>query len=357
MVAADPDQQGVFVLVGDQEDRVFLVPVGPVIEVGQGDEVVVVGADHRVAGIGAGHLGRAAGAQGRKVAVQPVVERGIGDADGRVLDLELIGGAAVVQPIERTQRTQGDEVAVTGRVVDVQRPAKPPGAGIGIAAIVCVDAAGKARSGGQVDGQVGGADLGARAERRLHQDAGNVRQDQQAPFERAAGHDIAAVQAAENTVGQMVGKVGVVVQADLAVVALDHHDGHGAGLDVLGGQIGLGDEIAAPVIEVRNPGGHFPQIAQVQLTAGPEAGDGDQFGFRKKCLAAHVQRLDQHLRPRGPQVACLVAAIDPDVGNGSFRLWRRGNLLELAAGADHRWRRGQCVAGRQQDARRQRGRE
>ncbi len=164
VVAADPDLERVFVLVDDREDGVFLVPEGAVVEVAQQLEVVVVGTDQRVAGEDAGHLRRAAGAQAGKGAVQPIVEGGVGNPDRRVLNLGLVGDAAVIQPVERTQRAQGKPVAMTGGIVDVQGPAEAIGARIGAAGVVAVDAARKAPARRQGDVQVRGADRLAGAE-------------------------------------------------------------------------------------------------------------------------------------------------------------------------------------------------
>ncbi len=161
-----------------------------------------------------------------------------------------------------------------------------------------------------------------------------------------SGDDVAAVQAAQDAVGQSIGEVGVVVEADLAVAAFDDHDGHRPVLDALGGHIGLGDEVAAPVIEGRDPGGHDPQVAQVQLRARLEAGDGQQLGLGEQGLAGHVQRADHDLGSWRPGVAGLGALVDADVRNRAFRLGRPRDLLDLPAGADERRCCGD-LAGRQ----------
>ena len=60
--------------------------------------------------------------------------------------------------------------------------------------------------------------------------------------------------------GQTVGDLGLIIQRDPAVVALDHGDRHGAVLDVLRGQVGLRHEVAVAVIVVGDPGGHGAQV-------------------------------------------------------------------------------------------------
>ena len=68
---------------------------------------------------------------------------------------------------------------------------------------------------------------------------------------------------------------------DLAVAGFDDRDGHAAGGDVLRREIGLGQEIAALVIEGGDPGGERAQFGEIERAARHEAAGRDQIGFGK----------------------------------------------------------------------------
>ena len=94
------------------------------------------------------------GRRGFELLAQLVVEPAVGNAGRGPAELHLVGRAAVMQARAGGQHAQAGDVAASERVVEVDRRAQAVLAGVRVAGVVGIDAAGDAPAGSDIDDQV-----------------------------------------------------------------------------------------------------------------------------------------------------------------------------------------------------------
>ena len=254
----------------------------------------------------------------------------------------------------RREQAQAQQVAEPRRIGVVDRAAEPVCAGVPVARVVGFQTAVEARGAGQIDGKVGRPDLRARRQGRMNDDARKIGEQQQPSFQGGDRDRISAVQAGGDAAGHIVGYAGFVANADRAVAALDHGDGHGPLKNVLGRQIGLGQHIAAAIVEAGNPGGQIPEFREGQVGARRETRSCDQFGLLEEGRARNPQGVHADARAFRHGVGRGSGLFDPDIGSWPLRDRDGRNLLQLCAGG-RRLLGVRALAGRQQRGRYQAG--
>ncbi len=247
----------------------------------------------RVAAVDAGDAGRSVGLQAGEFLAEPVVEVGIGHADFCALDLHLVCGAGVVQAFARGQQAQACHVAVARGVVQIERAADAPAAGVAVAVVVAINAAGNQGPGHHVKHQVRAAHRGARREGGPHLHACKVAQQQQAAFQWCNGDGVVG-RRLDQALGDAVLEPCLVANRDRAVATFQHGERDQAILDVLRRQVGPSQEIALRMVVVGHAVGQAAHVGQCHCTLRLEAAGFEQRGLRERLGTGNAQCVDTH---------------------------------------------------------------
>jgi len=143
---------GVSVALG--RDGLIAIFEGFVVVAQLGVEIGLARADQRVAAKYTGNIRSALGAKGFEFLAQIVFEAAVGNPGGGLAELQLVGGAGVIQAVKAAQHPQGGHIPETCQVVDMNGATQAIFTGVVAAPIVGVDTAGDASARGDIHNQV-----------------------------------------------------------------------------------------------------------------------------------------------------------------------------------------------------------
>ncbi|SFM00752.1 hypothetical protein SAMN04490355_103214 [Pelosinus propionicus DSM 13327] len=191
------------------------------------------------------------------------VKRSTVGADG-----DIVAEIVVVDAVAGGHPAYGQGVAGAAEVIDTELGAVAGAAGVAAAPVVAVEGAAGFGRGGCFYGQVGGAGLFAGRQGGLGVDAGEVVDEKQGPFERLTGNDGARTGGEQHGAQAVRGDRAVTGNVHLAVGAGDDGDFDDAVPDILGRQVGKGDEVALPAEILGDFAGQPVQFTQGTFFAG-----------------------------------------------------------------------------------------
>src|SRR5690606_32658332 len=116
---------------------------------------------------------------------------------GGLAELQLVGGAGVIQAVKAAQYPQGGHIPETCQVVDMNGATQAVFAGVIVAAVVGVNAAGDPSARGDIHNQVRRPHRSTRYQGRFDIDTVQVREQQKPVFQGFAIDDVAAVEAVQ----------------------------------------------------------------------------------------------------------------------------------------------------------------